>query len=565
MGWTIEPNISFETIDNGIVVTFPENSSERDITYTIKYTDDLGNCGETTVTVPHGDTPVPPVECVITLSSLVESGGGSKISIGTYSNCEGTIAGTSSADFISNIRGENGRIYANVQENQSEDTRTSNVTVAIGGTSKSTVITQSGGDVPLDYWHTGLPVIVINTPGGQDITSKEEWMEGVSISIYESPNSEPVYQNDALQIRGRGNSSWNYEKKPYALKLKEKAELLGMTKSKRWCLLANYEDRTLMRNDIALAIANCTNIDSGMKYVPSGRFVELVLNDVHKGNYYLAEQIKVEKTRVDIDEFSDYLLELDRYSSQEKEEFWFNTDFKTFPITIKSPEAPDKNYIKAKMDALETAIYTNSDFSYLDFSSFADYWIVEELAGNIETASLKPGSVYCQYIVGTGGEHDIVRMGPVWDFDYSTFLPYFPFMANKDICSNLDYRNKPPHEGSYSDPLCVIPSDGKMTERFVNTHSVYYDKLFDNAQFKSVVKQRWNTIKPRLDAIINKFEEDYNYILKSEKLNSDLWLPLDLNGDFWPDKNLSFREAVNNQKAYYSAKLAFMHSQINSW
>ena len=507
-------------------------------------------------------TPPTPTECSI-LPSTVQRDGGSGVLIGTYSNCEGSVAGTSSANFISNIRGENGSIYADVLENPDEE-RTSDVTITIGSTTKTIVVTQSGGDAPVDYWHTGLPVVVINTPGGQAITSKEEWMEGASISIYETPNSEPVYQNDALQIKGRGNSSWNYDKKPYALKLENKAELLGMTKSKRWALLANYEDRTLIRNDVALAIAKCTDIDSGMKYVPSGKFVELVLNGEHRGNYYLAEQIKVEKTRVDIDEFSDYLLELDRYSSQEEEGFWFKTDFKTFPITIKSPDAPDKNYIKAKMDALETAIYTNSDFSYLDFNSFADYWIVEELTENIETASLKPGSVYCQYIVGADGEQDKVIMGPVWDFDYSTFLPYFPHIANKDICSNLDYRNiiQP---GSYSDPLCVIPSDGKMTERFVNTHSVYYDKLFDNEQFKSVVKQRWNAIKPRLDAIIDKFDEDYNYILKSEKLNSDLWLPLDLNGDYWPDKNLSFREAVNNQKAYYTAKLNFMNTKINSW
>ena len=542
MSWTIERSDGKHcdaTInpDSGIAV-IPENKENDVIIYLVTYTDANGNCGTTRLAVPYDTsgtrspeptppTPPTPTKCSISVLSI-GSEGGNGVLIGTYSNCEGSVIGTSSESFIGSIRGGNGSIYASVQANTGSE-RTSNVTITIGDTTKTFVITQSGGDEPLDYWHTGLPVVVINTPGGQAITSKDVWLENASISIYMSQGSEPVYQSSALQIRGRGNSSWNYEKKPYALKLEEKEELLGMTKSKRWVLLANYEDRTLMRNEIAFAIAHCTDLSTGMKYAPSGKFVELVLNGEHRGNYYLAEQIRAEKTRVNISD-SDYLLEIDRYS--QTEEFWFRTDFKTFPINIKSPDAPNVSDIKAKMDNVETVLYNNHNYSNIDFNSFADYWIVEELTENIETASLNPGSVFCQYIVS----QDKIIMGPVWDFDYSTFLPYFPFMAGKDICSRLDYRNiiSP---GSYSDPLCVIPSDGKMTERFVNTHSVFY----------------------------NKFDEVYNQILKSEKLNSELWIPLNLPGNYWPDKDLSFREAVNSQKTYYAAKLSFMNTKINGW
>ena len=83
-----------------------------------------------------------------------------------------------------------------------------------------------------------------------------------------------------------------------------------MAKSKRWALLANYGDRTLMRNRIVNEIAQCTDLTTGMGWSPMGEFVELVLNGEHQGNYYLSEQVRVESNRLDIDEYSDCLYEI---------------------------------------------------------------------------------------------------------------------------------------------------------------------------------------------------------------------------------------------------------------
>ena len=354
---------------------------------------------------------------------------------------------------------------------------------------------------PTSYWDTGLPVVVIDTHGGTIEGPSENWLEGVSIKIYQN-QSTVLFESDTLSIRGRGNSSWSYDKKPYALKLSDKAEILGMAESKRWCLLANYEDRTLMRNDIAFAIAKCTDLSTGMKYSPSGKFVEVVLNGIHKGNYYLSEQIRQEKNRVNIDKNNDYLLEYDRY--YESEEFKFKTDYKLFPITIKSPDEPNVTAIKGKIDALETALYINNDFSNINFNSFADYWIVEELTGNVETADKKPGSVYLQYITGINGQSDEVIMGPIWDFDYSTFLPSAPVFAGKDT-NELRYNyGSIPVDQDYQD--CVVPANGTMTHTFINKNSIYYDKLFENPQFKSVVKQRWNAWYSSLVNLENRFD-----------------------------------------------------------
>lgn len=418
-------------------------------------------------------------------------------------------------------------------------------------TPSSSPVDISDGDTPTpaSYWDTGLPVVIINTNGRQIPGPGDTWLENATIQIYQDINT-ILYESSELSIRGRGNSSSKYSKKPYALKLIDKAEILGMEKSKRWCLLANFEDRTLMRNDIAFAIAKCTDLSTGMLYSPSGKFVEVVVNGVHQGNYYLSEQIRAEKKRVNIDETKDYLLEYDRYSTDEPELAWFRTDYKTFPITIKTPDPDDegfdvnkKNEIKSKIDALETMIYSGN-YYLLNMNSFADYWMVEELTENIETASLKPGSVYLQYINGIDGNPDEVIMGPIWDFDYSTFLPYEPKFAGSHL-SKISYRYK--EDPSYDDPESTIPDNGYMPHTLVNKHSIYFDKLFESSQFRSVVKQRWNAFYSAFQNVYNRFDQMYEYLRASEQLETAKWgttKNAELVGGYWPDKDMSFYDAV---------------------
>ncbi len=120
---------------------------------------------------------------------------------------------------------------------------------------------------------TGLPVISIDTPGGQPILSKEEWIEGATIRIDGAGRFDDI-QAAATSIRGRGNSTWEWPKKPYNIKLDAKAEVLGMPEHKRWCLLANYMDRTLLRNKTAYYLASQTSLD----WTPRCEFAELILN-----------------------------------------------------------------------------------------------------------------------------------------------------------------------------------------------------------------------------------------------------------------------------------------------
>ena len=142
-----------------------------------------------------------------------------------------------------------------------------------------------------------LPVVYINTEGGQAITSKETYIDAtLTVQGNETYNSETTkLYNGATEIRGRGNSTWSQPKKPYRLKLDKKTDLLGMGKSKHWVLLANYLDESLLRNTLAYNLSGAM----GMEQMATV-FVDVVLNGDFVGNYQLCENIRVDPTRGDI-------------------------------------------------------------------------------------------------------------------------------------------------------------------------------------------------------------------------------------------------------------------------
>lgn len=373
----------------------------------------------------------------------------------------------------------------------------------------------------IEVRHSGLPVVVINTPGAAEIPPKtEDWLPDATLTIYGADCS--VEYAGTTGIRGRGNSTWKYPKKPYALKLDSKAEILGMPKHKRWVLLANWLDRTLLRNHVSFRIA----MQTGLEWTPHGEFVEVILNGKHIGNYYLCEHIKVDENRVDIDELDEdevdggYMMELDTYYD---EAFKFKSSVKSFPYMFKDPdEVNDAQFafMKDFINNLEGALYDKSRFAareyadYLDVDSFVDWWISYELTGNTETKH--PKSTYVHK--DKGGK---LKAGPVWDFDWKTF--------------RLD------------------------NEEWVTKGHLYYEVLFTDPVFVAAVKERWNLYEAKLRAIPQFIEAEAQRIRNSEEMNHQMW-PVTQNTN--EDIDLSFSDAVARMKSAYEAKLEFMDKGI---
>lgn len=368
--------------------------------------------------------------------------------------------------------------------------------------------------------YSGLPVVFVETAGGKDIPSKwEDWLSGSKVTIY-NPDWTIDYEG-GTGVRGRGNSTWGYPKKPYALKLDSKAEILGMPKHKRWVLLANWMDRTLMRNSVSFELAS----RSGLAYTPRGEFVELFVNGKHNGNYFLCEHIKVDENRVNIDELDEdetdggYILELDSYYD---EAFKFRSPVRDLPYMFKDPdEVTDDQFefMRNYVSELEHALYDDTRFAsgeymdYIDVESFADWWIIMELTGIWEPNH--PKSTYMHK--DKGGK---LVMGPVWDFDWETYTPKTWFSINE---------------------------------------SLYYKRLFQDPRFVKVVKERWEMNKADYQTLPEYIREEAARIRNSDRMDSPMW-PITqwVNGD----ENMSFDDAVSRMVTVYEDRYDWMDDAV---
>ena len=148
-----------------------------------------------------------------------------------------------------------------------------------------------------------LPVMYVDTEGGQPITSKETYINGnfkiQGNAEYNSANT--TLYDGVIEIKGRGNSTWQNPKKPYKIKLDKKTDIFGFGKNKHWVLLANYTDESHMRNMLAYNLSDAM----GMPYMQNVH-VDLVLNGKYQGTYQFCEQIRIADGRVNIHDWEDY-------------------------------------------------------------------------------------------------------------------------------------------------------------------------------------------------------------------------------------------------------------------
>lgn len=377
---------------------------------------------------------------------------------------------------------------------------------------------------------TGLPVLYLDTDGGKKITSKTTFIPGsMRIKGYGGYESQG---NMRCSVRGRGNTTWSWPKKPYLVKFDTKQSLLGMPEHKRWVLLANFMDRTLMRNMVSMKVASLTSLAWTPRCVP----VELVINNQHVGSYLLIEQVRVSENRVNISKKDGYLIELDFHYDNEVQ---WRDKHGNIPFGIKYPD-PDsittaqlnyiKKYIAGAADVLYGLDFKDPERGYadwIDVDSFVDYWIVYEVMGNHELGN--PGSVFFH----KDGNGKLVA-GPCWDFDWGV----------------LSY-NTSPHART----------------GFVNKNAIWYGRLFQDPVFADKVRKRFQELKPALETIPAYIDECQILLRKSAELNFAMWNPADdksqnggkiINGD----ENMTFDDAVARLRSIYKERLVIMDSKL---
>ncbi|MCR4593079.1 MAG: CotH kinase family protein [Bacteroidaceae bacterium] len=262
-----------------------------------------------------------------------------------------------------------------------------------------------------------VPTIYINTSDGLPITSKDNYKDA-TIRI-DGHDIFPSMEETAMQIKGRGNSSWGWPKKPYRIKFAESVKPLGMTKGKNWVLLSNYQTGSMMSNAIGMKAANLIGTAAANHIVP----VDVYLNGEYRGSYNLTEKVGLSNNSVDLDDESvAALLELDSYYDAENGQK-FRTEPYNLPINIKEPTFSEGTTrltledISSNFNAFMRTLYRKRDISkYVDVAQLARFMMVNELTLNYEF--YHPKSTFCYRESFESTESKYV-FGPVWDLDWA--------------------------------------------------------------------------------------------------------------------------------------------------
>ena len=387
---------------------------------------------------------------------------------------------------------------------------------------------------------TNLPTVVIHT---QDNVAPYDKEHEITCLVTIISNDGASVLTDTATIRERGNYSRGFPKKPYRIKFANKHNVLGSkANAKKWTLINNYGDKTLMRNQLAFELSR----RFGMPYTPFCAYVDVVLNGDYKGCYQLCDQIEVRKNRVDIEEMTPednsgealtggYLIEVDAYAEEEPAQSMFWSD-KGTGVTIKSPGDDEitpeqKEYIRAHYSTMEI-----NWKNYLDLNTFLRHFLVGEMSGNTDT--------YWSVYMYKHRLNDTMYVGPCWDFD----LAFENDNRTYPISNKTDY---------------IYRTCGSTTG--------YMKTLVDmivvrDAEAKSRLEAIWAEIRQAgftEESFIAYIDEQAALLQQSQRLNFMRWPILNEYVHQNPRTYGSYEAEVENVRRYINYRIAWMDNKLH--
>ena len=379
---------------------------------------------------------------------------------------------------------------------------------------------------------SGLPVIMVNTPSGVKISdiTKETWLEGSTMAVF---NIDGQVLNAPGKIKGRGNSTWTFDKKPYAFKFSQKQSPFGFPSNKAWVLLAESCDRSLLRTAYMCAISKAVGIDWTINY----QYVNLFLNGEYWGVYVLTDKVEKSKNRINIKD-DGFIIEDDNFYEQES--LYWVSDRIGRPYTFKYPD-PDDNeivqfddnflFIRDFISEIERTLKLLNDNAFntdyldkVDANSFAKYHIAEEVFSNFD-----PNRYYV-----LPSRTSKLKMMPMWDSEWSLGL----------------WRS------NWGNPPLPIVNNCYWEAQY------YFKYLFRSPSFKSEVKTEWETFKTHVEEIKSEVNSVRLKIAKAQSDNFKKWpnpgWPLNIKFDTW-------EEEADYLKDFLDERIAFLDNRISKW
>ena len=395
---------------------------------------------------------------------------------------------------------------------------------------------------------TNIPSLFIETFENEEIASKTDYILCRIIIV-----DNDIQKYDSVKIRGRGNASWNFEKKSFRLKFPQKVRLLGnkYANAKNWNLISNGGEKLLIRNALANFVSELCN----MPFTPGSKFVDLYVNDQYRGNYQITDFIEIKKKRVNIEEqdtivtdpntdiTGGYLLEVDGNNDPGKT--YIQTSVYNTHIRIHSPE-PDiinerqQTYIKEYIEEFENILNSDSRYdaengyyNYVDSASLMGWYLTNEICANTD--------LFWQIYFYKKRQDEKLYFGPVWDFD----LAYnddtrrgndgdVTYYLLQDIEFESHYFYK------WFDVI-------KKDERWINAQYEAYKKLYVDMNLDSLMISYVDSL---VDYLRSSIEENYKIwsISKQTHLEYKLYSTYD--------------EYLSDLKTFIKLRNAYIYSQF---
>ncbi|MBE6614114.1 MAG: hypothetical protein E7631_02235 [Ruminococcaceae bacterium] len=343
------------------------------------------------------------------------------------------------------------------------------------------------------------------------------------------------------EIRVRGNSTAGGPKFPYSFKLPYNESLYGMDAGKRWCLLANMGDYSLIRGRIGFTLAEAL----GCPYTPQGTFVEVYLNGTYLGNYELVEAISDAENRVDVDtDANEMILEAD--SNRDDGSYYIRTEKLGVRFKVDRPEkisSTQKRYLHTFIEEMEEALKEDSDRyrDYIDVDSFVNVYLTLEYTKNLDSNAFST-----RYFI----KDDKLYAGPVWDFD----------LSSGNVCPHVD-------EEGYRIYLNIKGrgDDSGDSSRGLWNRENWFKALFEHEDFAEAVAKRYREMRPLLEnvyadnelgtSLIGRLQEQFG---ASFRRNYEVWDIYQRYIPYQMDPGMSYDEHVQFLYDWFRDRLAYL-------
>ncbi|AZQ44222.1 CotH kinase family protein [Nonlabens ponticola] len=362
-----------------------------------------------------------------------------------------------------------------------------------------------------------------DNPDLAEVVPKDDYVETV-FTFKDSTNA--LFGNVIEgKIRGRGNTTWQTAKKPYQIKLNESVSIAGIPAAKKWILLANYYDKTMLRNSLAFELSRLSQLE----FTPDSKFYEVTLNGDSRGLYLLTEKVELQKNR--IPKKNTFLLEIEPKDRMDEEDVYVKTEHYQFKIKEPNLVSGEPEYQQIEDFLLKTEdAFLNAKQDnytaykdYVDMDSFVDWYIIQEISRNNDASFYS--SVYWTWQPG-----EKLKIGPIWDYDIAF--------------GNINYSNSYKIEGLLfegNDWLKYIMDDPKFIARRKERYAYFYSKK---------------------DALIKFIDDTSNMLQENAQRNHKKYNLL--GRKLWPNRvaRMTYEEEVNDLKDWLTKRMDYLNNEF---